>query len=131
MASKEGFVAVYTNEHKDITKLLALSNESSVQDTYLQKLSSGMGLKQEQNKSEEQLPGAAAFENNIQLLEPLSQRELEVLRLIDEGLANKEIAQKLSLAPATVKAHIRNLYGKIAAKSRTEALSKARQIGLI
>lgn len=131
MASKEGFVAVYTNEHKDITKLLALSNESSVQDTYLQKLSSGMGLKQEQSKSEEQLPGAAAFENNIQLLEPLSQRELEVLRLIDEGLANKEIAQKLSLAPATVKAHIRNLYGKIAAKSRTEALSKARQIGLI
>ena len=131
MASKEGFVAVYTNEHKDITKLLALSNESSVQDTYLQKLSSGMGLKQDQNKTEDQLPGAAAFENNIQLLEPLSQRELEVLGLIDEGLANKEIAQKLSLAPATVKAHIRNLYGKIAAKSRTEALSKARQIGLI
>jgi len=131
MASKEGLVPDNTKHKKDNKKLLALSNESSVQDTYLQKLSSGMGLKQEQGKSEEQLPGAAAFENNIQLLEPLSQRELEVLRLIDEGLANKEIAQKLPLAPATVKAHIRNLYGKIAAKSRTEALSKARQIGLI
>ena len=96
-----------------------------------QKLSAEMGLKQEQPKASEPLPGAAAFENNLQLLEPLSQRELEVLRLIDQGLANKEIAQKLSLAPATVKAHIRNLYGKIAAKSRTEALSKARQLGII
>jgi len=56
---------------------------------------------------------------------------LEVLKLINNGLANKEIAQKLSLAPATVKAHIRNLYGKIDAKSRTEALSKARSLKLI
>ncbi|MCP5160397.1 MAG: AAA family ATPase [Hahellaceae bacterium] len=66
-----------------------------------------------------------------ELLEPISQRELEVLELINHGLANKEIAQKLGLSPATVKAHIRNLYGKIGAKSRTEALAKARDMEII
>lgn len=131
MASQEGFVAVYTNETSEISKVLSLADHIDVSDHYLRKLSSEMGLKQEQAKSTDELPGAAAFENNLQLLEPLSQRELEVLKLIDQGLANKEIALKLSLAPATVKAHIRNLYGKIAAKSRTEALSKARQLGIL
>ena len=90
-----------------------------------------MGLPSFRLNSNIERPGAAALESNKQLLEPLSQREIEVLGLIDQGLANKEIAQKLSLAPATVKAHIRNLYGKIQAKSRTEALSKARAIGLL
>lgn len=131
MASQENLIAVYTNETSDISKVLSLANHVEVSDHYLRTLSSEMGLKQDQTKTNEELPGAAAFENNLQLLEPLSQRELEVLKLIDQGLANKEIAQKLSLAPATVKAHIRNLYGKIAAKSRTEALSKARQLGIL
>lgn len=131
LAAREGFVAVYSTEGKDISKLLGLCNDIEIPDTYLQKLSQAIGLKNEQPSTQNELPGAAAFENNLQLLEPLSQRELEVLKLIDEGLANKEIASKLSLAPATVKAHIRNLYGKIDAKSRTEALSKSRQLGLL
>ncbi len=66
-----------------------------------------------------------------QLLEPLSQREQQVLQLIHEGLANKEIAIRMDVAGATVKAHIRNLYGKLAVSSRTEALAKARQVGLL
>ncbi|MCG8611874.1 MAG: LuxR C-terminal-related transcriptional regulator [Pseudomonadales bacterium] len=69
--------------------------------------------------------------DQAELIEPLSARELEVLFLINDGLANKQIAAKLSLAPATVKAHIRNLYGKMAVKSRTEALAKARQLALL
>ena len=65
------------------------------------------------------------------LIEPLSQRELEVLKLINEGLANKEIAQQMAVAPATVKAHIRNLYGKLDVRRRTEALARARDLGLL
>lgn len=65
------------------------------------------------------------------LMEPLSQRELEVLGLINIGHANKEIATKLYLSPATIKAHIRNIYGKLGAKSRTEALAIARSHHLI
>jgi LuxR family maltose regulon positive regulatory protein len=65
------------------------------------------------------------------LTEPLSQREQEVLVLIHQGLANKEIAERMSVAPATVKAHIRNLYGKLGVSRRTEALAKAREVGLL
>ncbi|MFV1873007.1 MAG: LuxR C-terminal-related transcriptional regulator [Oleiphilus sp.] len=131
LASQDGFISVYANETKAILRVLALGADPSLPDAYLQKLTHTLGLQPDQPNSKIDLPGAAALESNKQLLEPLSQREIEVLGLIDQGLANKEIAQKLSLAPATVKAHIRNLYGKIQAKSRTEALSKARAIGLL
>jgi LuxR family maltose regulon positive regulatory protein len=66
-----------------------------------------------------------------QLPEPLSQREMEVLQLINDGHANKEIATKMNVAPATVKAHIRNLYGKLGVGRRTEALARARELGLL
>ena len=132
LASNDGLISIYTNEAFELAPILALGADPSIPDSYLQKLSAALGLSSETKGSQRtELPGAAALESNKQLLEPLSSRELEVLRLIDDGLANKEIAQKLSLAPATVKAHIRNLYGKIEAKSRTEALSKARGLGLI
>ncbi|AZT84059.1 helix-turn-helix transcriptional regulator [Marinobacter sp. NP-4(2019)] len=65
------------------------------------------------------------------LTEPLSQREQEVLVLINEGLANKDIASRMNVAPATVKAHIRNLYGKMGVSRRTEALAKARELALL
>ena len=132
LASHDGFISVFTNEAVELSPVLALGADPSIPDSFLQKLSASLGLSNENKGAKRaELPGAAALESNKQLVEPLSSRELEVLRLIDEGLANKEIAQKLSLAPATVKAHIRNLYGKIEAKSRTEALSKARNIGRI
>jgi LuxR family maltose regulon positive regulatory protein len=131
LASKEGFMSVYTNENQAIQQALALCSDPTISDNYLQKLTSILGIQASLTPTQAELPGAAALESNKQLLEPLSQRELEVLDLINQGLANKEIARKLTLAPATVKAHIRNLYGKIDAKSRTEALSKARSLGLI
>ncbi len=65
------------------------------------------------------------------LAEPLSQREQEVLTLINEGLANKDIANRMKVAPATVKAHIRNLYGKLGVSRRTEALARARELALL
>jgi len=130
LAAPENMTRIFTLEDQDTTSVLALCNSANISDTYLKKLSKAIGIVQPVTASQ-QLPGAAALESNLKLLEPLSQRELEVLSLIDQGLANKEIAQKLTLAPATVKAHIRNIYGKISAKSRTEALAKARQLSLI
>ncbi len=72
-----------------------------------------------------------ADSGNEELAEPLSQRELEVLELINQGLANKDIANTMGVAPTTVKAHIRNLYGKLAVGSRTEALARARELKLL
>ena len=65
------------------------------------------------------------------LVEPLSERELEVLRLIVAGLSNKEIAQELILAVGTVKKHINNIYGKLGVNRRTQAARRAQELGLV
>jgi LuxR family maltose regulon positive regulatory protein len=67
----------------------------------------------------------------IKLLEPLTGRELEVLELIALGRTNKEIAQQLIIAPGTVKAHTASIYRKLDVANRTEAATRARQIGLL
>ncbi len=65
------------------------------------------------------------------LLEPLSEREIEVLRLVTVGLSNREIAEKLIISAGTAKTHIHNLCGKLGAHNRTEAAMRARELGLV
>jgi LuxR family maltose regulon positive regulatory protein len=65
------------------------------------------------------------------LVEPLSERELEVLRLIADGLSNAEIADKLVIAQGTVKRHINNIYGKLGVQSRTQAVARGRELNLL
>jgi len=76
---------------------------------------------------------AQAFEINHQAITQLglSDRELEVLRLLADGQTNKEMARRLSLSPNTVKTHLANLYGKLDANRRTQAVSKARSLSII
>jgi len=78
-------------------------------------------------------PAAAAFEVNTKAQATLgiTGREYEVLQLIAAGRSNKEIAIKLQLSPNTVKTHIARLFEKLEAKRRTEALLRARELGLI
>jgi LuxR family maltose regulon positive regulatory protein len=65
------------------------------------------------------------------LIEPLSDREIEVLRLVATGFSNREIAAKLFLSLGTVKSHIHNIYGKLDARNRTQAVSRARELELL
>jgi LuxR family maltose regulon positive regulatory protein len=79
---------------------------------------------------------ASAFARSISnqqstLIEPLSQRELEVLRLIAQGLSNREIGERLFLALSTVKGHTRIIFGKLQVQRRTEAVARARELGLL
>ncbi|EFO79906.1 TPR repeat-containing transcriptional regulator LuxR [Oscillochloris trichoides DG-6] len=65
------------------------------------------------------------------LIEPLTPRELEVIGLVAAGLSNQEIAERMVVGVSTVKKHINNIYGKLDVLSRTQALKKAREFGLI
>lgn len=76
---------------------------------------------------------SAPFEANTRAQEALkiSERELEVLKLLAAGQSNKEIARQLELSPNTVKSHIANLFQKLEVKRRTSAIQRARELGLI
>jgi ATP/maltotriose-dependent transcriptional regulator MalT len=76
-------------------------------------------------------PARPAAGSGRSQIEPLSGREIEVLRLIAAGLSNQEIAGRLIIAPGTVKRHINNIYGKLGVQSRTQAVARGREIGLL
>jgi len=66
-----------------------------------------------------------------ELVEPLSEREREVLQLLSSGASNREIADALVIAPGTVKNHVTSILGKLGVRDRTQAAIKARELGLI
>lgn len=78
-------------------------------------------------------PAAPAFDGNprVQAAIGISPRELEVLHALAAGGSNKEIAQALGVSPNTVKTHVARLYAKLEAGRRTEAVGKARALGLL
>ena len=65
------------------------------------------------------------------LVEPLSERETEVLEMISTGMSNPEIASKLIIAVSTVKTHVKNIYRKLDVDSRYQAMQRAREMDLI
>jgi len=71
--------------------------------------------------------GLAALPAQL-LIEPLSVREIEVLKLIEAGLSNQEIASKLFISVATVKWHISNIYAKLDVKTRTQAVLRGKEL---
>lgn len=78
-------------------------------------------------------PAGQAFEPNTRAQETLgiSERELEVLQLLASGKSNKEISASLNVSPNTVKTHVSKLFEKLEAGRRTEAILKARELGII
>ena len=79
----------------------------------------------------ERKPSATALSRQAGLIEPLTEREIEVLSCVALGRSNKEVAQELTLAVNTVKKHLRNIYGKLGVRSRTSAVAQARSLGLL
>ena len=118
MAEPEGFIQDFLDEGEPMIQLLHEAVRHKVRPEFAHQLLGRFSTDRPAEKP-------------IGLVEPLSDRELEVLRLIAEGLSNQEIAARLYLALPTIKFHTGNIYGKLGVKSRTEAVSKARNIGLL
>ena len=121
LAEAEGYVRIF-EEGKPMQELLAklsLTPEGKANKSYIQTLLSLF---------EVQTPKPAPSQL---LIDPLSERELEVLSLVALGLSNTEISEKLFLSLSTVKGHNLRIFNKLQAKSRTDAVARARELGLI
>jgi LuxR family maltose regulon positive regulatory protein len=77
------------------------------------------------------IPQSKIVNQEAKMIEPLTDRELEILRLIAEGHSNTEISQRLYLALSTVKGHNLRIFNKLQVQNRTEAVARAREFGLL
>ena len=131
LAEPEGYVRTFVDEGAPIAALLSVirSRSPMVNRGYLDKLLAAFGTEGPEKPSAPLLPvvhGIAPFP-----VESLSLRELELLRLVAAGHTNQEIAKKLFLALGTVKKHLNNIFGKLDAQSRTQAIARARELNLL
>ena len=124
MAEPGGFVRIFLDEGEPMTQLLSGASVRGVLPVYVDKLLAA--FKDQPQSRDEKLPPPALL-----LAEPLSPRELEVLNLIAQGLSNDEIGKRLFLALDTVKGHNRRIFDKLQVQRRTEAVARARELGLL
>jgi LuxR family maltose regulon positive regulatory protein len=126
IAQPEGYIRIFVDEGPPMVHLLYAALEKEIQPDYVRKLLAAFPADQPENDSKPQTQ-----KNEFDWIDPLSERELEVLQLIAEGLTNQEISTRLYLSPHTVKTHARNIYSKLGVKGRTKATAKARAMGLL
>lgn len=128
LAEPEGFVRVYLNEGAPMAALLREAAARGVQAEYVNKLLDEFSVWEYERVGDSQI---LPHPHTQPLSEPLTPRELDVLHLISQGLSNKGIAEELFIALNTVKRHTSSIYGKLGVKSRTQAVARARELGLI
>jgi LuxR family maltose regulon positive regulatory protein len=125
LAEPGGFIRIFVDEGFPMAQLLSEAAARGIMPDYTGKLLAAFEVEERKSEDKPDLPPAQS------LIEPLSQRELEVLRLIAQGLSNREIGERLFLALDTVKGHNRRIFDKLQVQSRTEAVARARELGLL
>ncbi len=121
LAEPEGYLRLYLDEGAPLAALLQLARARGTATAYLRRLLAELAPQ----------PAAASPAPAAGRGEPLSPAELKVLRLIAAGCSNREISERLVIALNTVKRHTHQIYSKLDVQSRTQALLRARQLGLI
>lgn len=128
LAEPGGFVRTFIDEGLPMAELLAEAATRRVMPAYTGRLLAVFEAEKQRDAGESPLLSSA---HSQPLIEPLSQREVEVLQLIAQGLSNGEIGEKLFLALDTVKGHNRKIFDKLQVQRRTEAVARARELGLL
>jgi LuxR family maltose regulon positive regulatory protein len=116
LAEPEGFARVFIEEGPPMAALLRLAGTQGHSPEYVRRLLEAFGEPHIHHET---------------ILEPLSERELEVLSQMAEGLTNAEIASKMIIAQSTVKTHINRIYSKLGVSTRTQAIARARQLQIL
>ncbi len=134
LAEPEGYVRIFVDEGLAMARLLTrMNDEDGKMKEYIHKLLAAFPRTEDREPRTElaESPHSVLSPQSSSLVEPLSARELEILHLIAQGLSNAEISARLFLALSTVKGHNREIFDKLHVQRRTEAVARARELGLL
>jgi LuxR family maltose regulon positive regulatory protein len=127
LAEPEGFLRVFVDEGPPMARLLYKALSKGIAPEYVQRLLAAFP----DTEPEPVSTTLKILTSEDEWVEPLSERELEVLQLIADGFTNQQIAARLYLSLNTIKAHTRNIYSKLGVNNRTQAGARARTLGLL
>jgi LuxR family maltose regulon positive regulatory protein len=122
LAEPGGYVRLFLDAGPPLLELLREAARRNIAVGYVRHLLSEAGVA---------LEGLPAPSPASPLVEPITEREMEVLGLLAQGLTNREIADALYVAVSTIKQHLKNIYGKLEVHSRTQAVGRAQELGLL
>jgi LuxR family maltose regulon positive regulatory protein len=125
LAEPQGYVRMFLDEGSSMMQLLREASAREIMPDYTGKLLAAFEAEKRKSEDKPDLPPARI------LIESLSQRESTILQLIAQGLSNREIGERLFLALDTIKGHNRKIFDKLQVHSRTEAIARARELGLL
>lgn len=128
MAAPDGFIRVFVDEKLPMAHLLSIAATRGIMPDYLPRLLAAFDTDQRKLAGDSPRRHAATAQP---LLDALSDRELEILQLVAQGLSNREISERLYLALDTVKGHNRRIFAKLQVQRRTEAVARARELNLL
>ena len=128
LAEPGGFIRLFVDEGPPMAGLLREAVSRGIMPDYIGKLLAAFEAEKRIDEDNSDLPPVST---GRPLIEPLSQRELEILHLIAQGLSNREIGERLFLALDTIKGHNRHIFDKLEVQSRTEAVARGRELGLL
>ncbi len=134
LAEPEGFIRIFVEEGPQMTVLLSRLREQERKKgptPYLDMLLAAFSPGSATHKPPRLLDQSRGRPMEQQLVEPLSERELEVLHLLAQGNSNQEIAEVLVIALDTVKRHVTHIFEKLGVHNRVQAVARARALGLL
>jgi LuxR family maltose regulon positive regulatory protein len=129
LAEQENFVRIFVERGAPMIRLLKVASHRGIHTEYINKLLLAFNIVDTSQKFS--IPKTQSKEHSPALIEPLSERELQILHLLDSALTSIEIGRELYLSVNTVRTHIRTIYSKLAVHGRIEAIQKAKELNLL
>jgi LuxR family maltose regulon positive regulatory protein len=126
LAEPEGYLRLFLESGESLPELLRMDGLDGKHKKYISKLMAALSGQRGETTDE-----ALFIKVQGEIIEPLTKRELEVLRLMCEGLSNQDIADQLIVSINTVKKHTSNVYAKLGVRNRAQAVLRAREIELV
>ena len=123
LGESRGMIQTFVIEGPALARLLYTALQQDIEPSYVQRILAAFPV-----EAPQELKAGPSEETDW--LEPLTDRESEILQLIGEGLTNKEISSRLYLSTNTIKTHLRNIFGKLGVNNRIQAVARGRALGI-